>query len=188
RIRNLQYDFNCRSRKAPGYRHPQIHGLSRARHQTHFPDAGIPARPCRGRGRAALRQSADFWIGTDYLLPAGDGPAATADGLEPGSVHHRGRLRHGRGAAGGVAAGAQRRAGFARRYSARGPMMTESRKQPLLKAENVTRILPLEVPVTLVKDASVEVFAGEFISITGPSGSGKSSLLYLLGLLDRPTG
>lgn len=67
-------------------------------------------------------------------------------------------------------------------------MMTESRKQPLLKAENVTRILPLEVPVTLVKDASVEVFAGEFISITGPSGSGKSSLLYLLGLLDRPTG
>lgn len=28
----------------------------------------------------------------------------------------------------------------------------------------------------------------EFIGITGPSGSGKSSLLYLLGLLDLPTG
>lgn len=58
---------------------------------------------------------------------------------------------------------------------------------PLLQAENVTKILPLEVPVTLVKDASVTVNKGEFVSITGPSGSGKSSLLYLLGLLDLPT-
>lgn len=57
----------------------------------------------------------------------------------------------------------------------------------LLKAEHVTRILPLEVPVTLVRDASLEIGKGEFVSITGPSGSGKSSLLYLLGLLDKPT-
>lgn len=57
----------------------------------------------------------------------------------------------------------------------------------LLKAEHVTRILPLEVPVTLVSDASLEIGKGEFVSITGPSGSGKSSLLYLLGLLDKPT-
>ncbi|TVQ82215.1 MAG: ABC transporter ATP-binding protein [Micavibrio sp.] len=57
----------------------------------------------------------------------------------------------------------------------------------LLQAENITRILPLEIPVTLVKDASMTVETGEFISITGPSGSGKSSLLYLLGILDRPT-
>jgi lipoprotein-releasing system ATP-binding protein len=33
----------------------------------------------------------------------------------------------------------------------------------------------------------LKVERGEFIAITGPSGSGKSSLLYLLGLLDRPT-
>jgi lipoprotein-releasing system ATP-binding protein len=41
--------------------------------------------------------------------------------------------------------------------------------------------------VILVQDASLKVERGEFIAITGPSGSGKSSLLYLLGLLDRPT-
>lgn len=57
----------------------------------------------------------------------------------------------------------------------------------LLKAENISRILPAEVPVTLVQDVSLEVGAGEFVAITGPSGSGKSSLLYLLGLLDKPT-
>jgi lipoprotein-releasing system ATP-binding protein len=56
-----------------------------------------------------------------------------------------------------------------------------------LEARGVTRDLPGEVPVTLVRDIDLGVTAGEFIAITGPSGSGKSSLLYLLGLLDRPS-
>ena len=57
----------------------------------------------------------------------------------------------------------------------------------IVKTENLTRRLSGEVPVTLVEDISIEVRAGEFVAITGPSGSGKSSLLYLLGMLDRPT-
>lgn len=57
----------------------------------------------------------------------------------------------------------------------------------VLSAENLTRTLAGDIPVTLVKNASLEVRAGEFVAITGPSGSGKSSLLYLLGLLDRPS-
>lgn len=57
----------------------------------------------------------------------------------------------------------------------------------LLLAQNVTRILNLEIPVTLVRDANLDICAGEFVAITGPSGSGKSSLLYLLGLLDIPS-
>ena len=57
----------------------------------------------------------------------------------------------------------------------------------LIEAGSLTRILPAVVPVTLVRDVSLTVGEQEFIAITGPSGSGKSSLLYLLGLLDRPT-
>jgi lipoprotein-releasing system ATP-binding protein len=58
---------------------------------------------------------------------------------------------------------------------------------PLLEARHVTRILPGIVPTTLVRDVSLTIGEREFVAITGPSGSGKSSLLYLLGLLDLPT-
>jgi lipoprotein-releasing system ATP-binding protein len=57
----------------------------------------------------------------------------------------------------------------------------------LIEARGLTRVLPATVPVTLVKDIDFALAPGELVSITGPSGSGKSSLLYLLGLLDMPT-
>jgi lipoprotein-releasing system ATP-binding protein len=58
----------------------------------------------------------------------------------------------------------------------------------LIEAANLTRVLPAALPVTLVGDVTLTIREREFVAITGPSGSGKSSLLYLLGLLDRPTG
>ena len=57
----------------------------------------------------------------------------------------------------------------------------------VIRVEHVTRTLEGEVPVTLVKDVNLEIERGEFVCVMGPSGSGKSSLLYLLGLLDMPT-
>ena len=56
----------------------------------------------------------------------------------------------------------------------------------VLQAQNLSRRLGGDVPVTLVADVSLDIEAGEFVCIMGPSGSGKSSLLYLLGLLDVP--
>jgi putative ABC transport system ATP-binding protein len=41
--------------------------------------------------------------------------------------------------------------------------------------------------VSAVDGVSLEVGAGEFTAILGPSGSGKSSLLYLMAGLKRPT-
>jgi lipoprotein-releasing system ATP-binding protein len=65
--------------------------------------------------------------------------------------------------------------------------MTEARAPAPLEARGVTRILPGIVPTTLVHDITLTIQDNEFVAITGPSGSGKSSLLYLLGLLDMPT-
>ena len=58
---------------------------------------------------------------------------------------------------------------------------------PLIEARNVTRVLPGEIETTLINGIDLAINAGEFVAITGPSGSGKSSLMYLLGLLDSPT-
>ncbi len=58
---------------------------------------------------------------------------------------------------------------------------------PLIEMRAVTKTIGDGVPTTLVRDIDLKINEGEFIAITGPSGSGKSSLLYLLGLLDVPT-
>ena len=41
--------------------------------------------------------------------------------------------------------------------------------------------------VTALDDVDLEIAAGEFVTIQGPTGGGKSTLLQLLGALDRPT-
>jgi lipoprotein-releasing system ATP-binding protein len=56
-----------------------------------------------------------------------------------------------------------------------------------LQAVGLVKRIEGAVSHTLVNGIDLAVAKGEFLAITGPSGSGKSSLLYLLGLLDAPS-
>jgi putative ABC transport system ATP-binding protein len=42
-------------------------------------------------------------------------------------------------------------------------------------------------PVAALRDVSFQIDAGEFVTVRGTSGSGKSSLLNIIGCLDTPT-
>jgi putative ABC transport system ATP-binding protein len=57
-----------------------------------------------------------------------------------------------------------------------------------LKTEHVTKIFDsVAGRVEALRDINLTVKRGEFVSVMGPSGSGKSVLLNILGALDRPT-
>jgi len=57
----------------------------------------------------------------------------------------------------------------------------------VLQAHGLTKAFASPAgPLPVLTDVSLEVFAGESISIRGSSGSGKTTLLQLLGGLDQP--
>lgn len=60
----------------------------------------------------------------------------------------------------------------------------------ILELKSVEKRFPLpsgKGELTVLKNISLEVAAGESIAVVGPSGSGKTTLLNIIGSLDRPT-
>ena len=57
-----------------------------------------------------------------------------------------------------------------------------------LQVKNVSKEFPTRSdPLVVLRDASLDLSAGENVAILGPSGTGKSTLLHIIGTLDQPT-
>ena len=61
---------------------------------------------------------------------------------------------------------------------------------PLLETRNLSKTyrLPGGIDVPVLKGVTLSVEKGELVALMGASGSGKSSLMNILGFLDTPTG
>lgn len=57
---------------------------------------------------------------------------------------------------------------------------------PILKATNLTKKFFSPSPFELLKGINLEIFPGESVAIVGKSGEGKSTLLHILGTLEKP--
>lgn len=73
-------------------------------------------------------------------------------------------------------------------HQQRGPMPApQPQIRPVLAIRGIERSYKqANRDINVLQGVSADIFKGECIALVGPSGSGKSSLLHILGLLDKP--
>ncbi|MBI2673508.1 ATP-binding cassette domain-containing protein, partial [Candidatus Woesearchaeota archaeon] len=61
-------------------------------------------------------------------------------------------------------------------------------KKEIIRLDNVWKIYKMgNVSISATKNISMTVYKGQFLAITGNSGSGKSTVMHLIGCLDIPS-
>ena len=65
---------------------------------------------------------------------------------------------------------------------------TSNGNDPIVRIRDVVKTFHVgDMEVTILKGISLDVKRGEFLSVVGPSGNGKSTLLNMITGIDRPT-
>src|SRR6266496_4295593 len=72
--------------------------------------------------------------------------------------------------------------------AAKNTILQNTNQKIVMDVRDITKSLPLgRERIEIVKGSSFQIMGGEFVSIMGPSGSGKRTLLGIIAGLDNPT-
>lgn len=68
-------------------------------------------------------------------------------------------------------------------------MTATNGQEPIIALKDIVKSFPVgDDEITILHSISLDIHEGEFVSIVGPSGNGKSTLLNMVTGIDRPSG